>query len=322
MKKGVSVLFILFLFLSISASTSKVNAKTSEYSAKTLGENYQGFYMNSGERGYLNITSTPLGAKVYIDGSYAGETPLPEYPLTPGYHVVGITYPGLPSYATLVEVQNGTSSSLNVNLTALPAGDGLRWEWSSGAPIKTAATTPGGNLTVVGTENHVVAINHDGIPLWHYELPDTVSYVSVSDDGSIIAVGTLYGNTVYVLNGNGNLLWEKAVTGNVQALDVSGDGNYIAVGTSGSLLHLFRRDGTQLWVYPPNSGTQSNKNVITVAISPNDDYVAAGRLDGTLWLIKIDGTPVFSRYLGGAVNKVTISEDGKYLLAGSNDNNL
>ncbi len=272
--------------------------------------------------GYLNVTSTPTRAKVYIDGGYAGRTPLPEYPLSPGYHVVGVAYPGLPTCSTLVTITDNKTSAVSPNLTALSREGGLKWVWSSKTPVKTAATTPDGNLTVLGDGDYLIAVNHDGIPLWYHELPSTISQVAVSSDGSLIAAGTLYDNFVYVLDGKGNLLWKKEVTGNVQALAVSNDGNYIAVGTSGSLLHLFKRDGTQLWVYPPNSGTQSNKNVITVAISPNDEYVAAGRLDGTLWLIKIDGTPVFSRYLGGAVNDVAISEDGKYLLAGSNDNHL
>ncbi len=282
----------------------------------------QELYQDVVGRGYLNVTSTPSGAEVYIDGSYAGRTPLPEYPLSPGYHVVGVAYPGLPTCSTLVTITNGTTSAVSPNLTALLKESGLKWVWSSGAPVTTASTDSSGNLTVLGSGNVVVAINGQGIPIWFRRLDDPVSRVSVDGSGDLIVAGTLYDDMVYAFGADGSLLWKEAVAGDVNALAVSRDGKYVAVGTAGSLLYLFDGNGKQLWVYPSGSGVQSGKNVISVAISANDQYVAAGRKDGTLWLLKVDGTPVITDQLGGAVNSVAVTDDGRYLIAGSNDDNL
>ena len=285
----------------------------------------QELYQDVVGRGYLNVTSTPSGAKVYIDGSYAGRTPLPEYPLSPGYHVVGVAYPGLPTWSTLVTITNNKTSAISPNLTALLKESGLKWVWSSEAPVTTASTDSSGNLTVFGSGNVVVAINGQGIPIWFRRLEDPVSRVSVDGSGDLIVAGTLYDHMVYAFGADGSLLWNGTVAGDVNALAVSRDGKYVAVGTAGSLLYLFERSGKQLkqlWVYPPGSGVQTGKNVISVAISANDQYVAAGRKDGTLWLLKVDGTPVITDQLGGAVNSVAVTDDGRYLIAGSNDDNL
>ena len=68
-------------------------------------------------RGFLTIASDPFG-QVYIDGSDAGQTPVVEYPVTPGRHTIRIEHAGFKTVTEMVQVDG--SNTVRKRYTLLP----------------------------------------------------------------------------------------------------------------------------------------------------------------------------------------------------------
>ncbi len=69
--------------------------------------------------GYLSVDSSPAGAKVYVDGSYIGDTPIENYKLSIGQHSLKITKQGYQDYTTTIILNPGDSKTLNIELTPI-----------------------------------------------------------------------------------------------------------------------------------------------------------------------------------------------------------
>ncbi|WP_198362270.1 PEGA domain-containing protein [Thermococcus profundus] len=107
--------------------------------------------------GYLSVTTEPSGAKVYIDGSYAGETPLNEYKLHTGSHTVSIIKEGYQNYTETVIITSGKTTMLNLNLTkASPTSSSEIAEQTTTTtlPTRTTSNPPTTSPTTTTTYNH------------------------------------------------------------------------------------------------------------------------------------------------------------------------
>ena len=69
--------------------------------------------------GTLSITSTPSGAKVYINGSYKGLKPMTRT-MSPGNYTIELTKDGYSNYKTNVNITQNKVSQIKVTLTAIP----------------------------------------------------------------------------------------------------------------------------------------------------------------------------------------------------------
>jgi len=75
--------------------------------------------------GTLSVASEPAGAAVYVDGQFAGHTPLDVKNLAPGDHRVRLVKDGFLENGRIVNVAAGKTGSLQVRLTARNASDAL-----------------------------------------------------------------------------------------------------------------------------------------------------------------------------------------------------
>jgi len=87
--------------------------------------------MATGGTGSLLVTSSPLGATVYLDSTIAGQTPLELAPVSSGSHLVEIKAPGYLAYSVQVQVDAGEAKEINAVL------------------LKPSASTPVAPLTIV-----------------------------------------------------------------------------------------------------------------------------------------------------------------------------
>ncbi|HEU0036312.1 MAG TPA: PEGA domain-containing protein [Kofleriaceae bacterium] len=105
--------------------------------------------------GHVKLTSTPAGARVIIDGTAVGKTPL-EHDLSPGPHKITVEHLGHRSETRDVDVKRGEDASVDVTLAAeATTGGGKR----SGKLLPMLATGLGGALVVTGVV--MIAIDQD-----------------------------------------------------------------------------------------------------------------------------------------------------------------
>ncbi|WP_232473523.1 PEGA domain-containing protein [Thermococcus profundus] len=71
--------------------------------------------------GYLKVDTNPTGAKVYINGSLIGTTPLQNYKLPTGRHQLKLVKEGYKEYVTTIEIGPGLTTIVMVRLTPEPA---------------------------------------------------------------------------------------------------------------------------------------------------------------------------------------------------------
>jgi len=161
---------------------------------------------------------------------------------------------------------------------------------------------------------------------WSYRTSAEVWRVSISSDGSYVAVGSFHehisqlGGWVYLFSrGSSTPLWTYQTGGYVYSVSISSDGSYVSAGSSDGWVYLFSRySGTPLWSY------QIGDYVYSVSISSDGSYVAAGGyvVSGYGWVYlfsRYSGTPLWSYQTGDGVRSVSISSDGSYVAAGTSD---
>ncbi|EEB75025.1 hypothetical protein TAM4_970 [Thermococcus sp. AM4] len=168
---------------------------------------------------------------------------------------------------------------------------------------------------MVGSGNDVYLLDGNGSALWSFRAGDAISDVAITPDGSMVVAGSVDHN-VYAFNRNGELLWKGTTKWEVWSVAVSDDGRYVAAGSRDASVYMFDgRTGELLWRYPSGGGIPSNAGVLDVEIS--GDYVAAGTQDGKLYLLKTDGTLLWSRVLPGEVKDIALSSNAEYIAVGS-----
>jgi outer membrane protein assembly factor BamB len=129
------------------------------------------------------------------------------------------------------------------------------------------------------------------------------------------------GNTNECFSGDLELLWSYNISKTVWEVSISSDGEYIAAGCFDDTVYFFNREGKLLWQY--KTGTI----VTSVSISSDGEYIAAGSAshsyisdengEAKVYLFNRAGKLLWSYEPdGSSVDKVSISSDGNYIVAG------
>jgi len=148
--------------------------------------------------------------------------------------------------------------------------------------------------------------------LWSYEADNWVGGVSVSSNGSYIAVGG--GEEVSLLNREGELLWIHQIDGdNVWEISITSDGSYIVVGTDDGRINLFNRQGKILWKKDYHKDSYTG-----VSISPDGLYILVTvEENNEISLYNIEGKLLWSHKVGpNYPYDVSISSDGSCIVKG------
>ncbi len=141
------------LTISLSPGTHSVRLSKSDYEDYTTSVT-----LNPGESktisatltptfGYLSIDSTPQGAKVYIDDSYVGDTPLTDYKLSTGEHTVKVVKNGYEEFTKTVTVNPGAEASVTASLVAIittTSSSSAASTTTTSSPTQTAQAITGG----------------------------------------------------------------------------------------------------------------------------------------------------------------------------------
>ncbi|WP_010476896.1 protein kinase domain-containing protein [Thermococcus zilligii] len=91
--------------------------------------------------GYLTVYSDPSGARVFIDDSYVGDTPIENYKLPTGEHTVKIVKQGYQDFTKTVTVTPGGEASITASLTPIQATSSSRVTTNSPSPSTTGSSS-------------------------------------------------------------------------------------------------------------------------------------------------------------------------------------
>lgn len=177
------------------------------------------------------------------------------------------------------------------------AGQPLWETWTGEFPL-VLELDEAGNSYASGKNREVTSFDAAGNPRWRYRIPDhvvTAGSNNLSQDGKLLVVGTV-GGWLYAFDADGTLAWRRHLPPIAQghnALDITPDGQFILVGTNGEqggYFLVYRREGTLLWqtqffdTRPSlvDRGDHNDTGVITVAISDDGQFIAAGTGDSTI----------------------------------------
>ena len=139
--------------------------------------------------GSISASSSPSGARIYVDGSYKGRTPETITHVSPGSHAVKLKRDGYYDWSTRIDVTAGSTSYVSASLTPIPyptVGFISVSSSPSGAYIHLdgsyKGTTPK-TITHISPGSHTIELEHSG----YYDWTSTVrvkagstSYISTS----------------------------------------------------------------------------------------------------------------------------------------------
>ena len=195
------------------------------------------------------------------------------------------------------------------------------------------------SMIVVGTgqaigNGSIYVFNQQGATMWNYSLNHFVSSVSMSSNGSMIAVsgyqiaagpGGVYENpAIYLFNGRGTLLWNQSFGGQFAGASLTSNGSRLVVMAENAIL-LMNDDGKTLWSFTPgNRGTiydwvmspDGSRLVVSVQ---NYSQVGNNSLPSSRsWLyFNLDGEVVANRTFPQegplTPGNLALSSDGKYI---------
>jgi very-short-patch-repair endonuclease/outer membrane protein assembly factor BamB len=210
----------------------------------------------------------------------------------------------------------------------------LLWEYNTGhgrAIVSSVAITFDGDYIAARDRNDVYLFNKEGEVLWKYEIGGAESVplfaeVSITSDGKHIAAGGEDGN-VYLLNREGVLLrtYKTGSVSRIEDVAITPEGDHIAAGCK-TAVYLLNEGGAVLWDYRTGRITS---NVVakytSVAVTSNGKYIAAAttRDYGNYKLCLLsDGKLLWQNRFNVPVLSVSMTLDGKYIVAGSSDKNV
>ncbi len=169
------------------------------------------------------------------------------------------------------------------------------------------------NVYAAGKNRELISFDAVGNLRWRERIPNhvvTAGSDNMSDDGSLIVLGTVGGSAI-AIDSSGDVLWQRPLQGSLQghnALDMTPDGEWIVIGTAGEegrsgTVALFDRNGTRIWsdtstdrrdtgeITTPYEYDHNQRGAITVAVSDDARYIAAGYGDSTIRIFERSTAP-------------------------------
>jgi hypothetical protein len=104
MYRKLSLLFVVALLVLVSGCTTTIPRALPPEDATT---------------GSLDISSTPQGSEIYLDGIYKGTTPMIIFDVPGGSPILELRYPGYNSWSKSLEVQGGTKLYVDTTLSPI-----------------------------------------------------------------------------------------------------------------------------------------------------------------------------------------------------------
>ena len=151
-------------------------------------------------------------------------------------------------------------------------------------------------------------------PVWTYKSDERLLSFASSANGSYTAAGGDSG-IVYFLDNDGKLLWKQSIVSQVTGIQLSSDGSLVTAINDRGAVYQFNRTGARQWVQKTGTWSFGGK-LYCLATTPDGNRTVVGNEYGLVFEFDRAGNLVWnSRYPGGWIHDVTISNDGKIVAA-------
>lgn len=164
----------------------------------------------------------------------------------------------------------------------------------------------------VGSEGETYLLQRNGSIIWKKEHMEGMNWVSISDDGEYIAIGTypMGIGWVHFLDKSGQELWNFSTVGSVTSISISKNGQYVAVGDYRGYAYLLDVQGNLLW--DKKLGEYCD---VYVSASADGEFVGIGTSGREIAILSKNGDWILNpTEVQHVVVGVSIASDGYKLL--------
>ncbi|MDF1539406.1 MAG: WD40 repeat domain-containing protein [Candidatus Thorarchaeota archaeon] len=193
--------------------------------------------------------------------------------------------------------------------------DELRPQWSRYVECLwcTSMVSGDGTTCVIADEDVVSLVDvASNTTLWTFNTSSWILSVSISHNGSIIAVGTVYSQMIYVFGRASNTtLWEYECAGYVTGVEISIDGSTVgAVDFLGGIYLFDHSSNETLWSF------DTKAQMLTLALSINGSTIVAGGKNNTVFVFdRLSNSTLWTYTTDRWIMGTGVSDDGTRISA-------
>ncbi len=188
-----------------------------------------------------------------------------------------------------------------------------QWSHYSDSLWCASAISSDGKTCVIADEEVVSLVDvESNVTLWTYDTESWILSVSISHNGSLIAIGTVYSQMTYVFGKASNTpLWEYECLDYVTEVEISGDGSTIVASDySGKVLLFDHSSNATLWTY------YANAQILSLSISIDGSTITAGGKNNTLFVFdRMSNSTLWTYSTDSWIMGTGVSDDGERISA-------
>ena len=186
------------------------------------------------------------------------------------------------------------------------------WDYSIGESVTDISITPNGLIIAAGGRSVVKSWYNSGAGLGS-NTTNTVKHLIVSPAKDQIVVTTE--RVLRSFNLSYVPFWDDEEVSS-DLIEISADGTLI-VTASGNRIWLYHGSGTRIWDRHVQGG-----NILSLAYARDGSTIVTGQDDNTITVLDRDGNVLWTAKAGFWVVSVAVSDNGAVIAAGSMDKNL
>ncbi len=209
---------------------------------------------------------------------------------------------------------NGTYIlSSQAQILRLFSRDGIMlWDQTTVMPVSDLSMTPDGSIIAVAGSDRVSTFHNSGIGIGTNATPG-VNHIKMSPAGDQVILTT--DHDVERVNITIVPVWDDA-NASQDLVDISGDGTTFVTATF-NRVRLYHAGGARYWEKIVPGG-----NTLALRFSRDGSTIVLGRDDNTVRVMDRNGTLLWTGNAGNWITSVDVSDDGSIIVAGSMDRNL
>lgn len=196
----------------------------------------------------------------------------------------------------------------------------VKWAYDIGSKGVSIVSLAGDGMYVAAAsaspDNRVYYFNREGTYLWREKVGDVIRGLSVSENGSRIAVGS-DDKIVYLFDRDGRLRWTHPIgISGVSSVAISKEGSLVVAGSKYKEVYLINNKGQRIWT------AKTGGNVKQVFFTSNDTTIAVYTDASLLQFFSLDGEVMQNRSVDSLIDHISTSDDGLNVAAGFESPNI